>query len=752
MKPNKAIMLGLGCLAIGYSSVSAADAASRIWTDKQGRQVEAKFIGLEGDNISLETADGRPFTFAITNLSEADQNFARTAKAPAADASSAPGYAVLDPVVGKASYNVDVLVAKGLERARTKVERENAAIKAQGGNEKDLREPPTPNALMSDEQFVRRLYLDVVGRIPNYGETKAFLDDTSGPIKRAKLIDTLLNDAGFSSHMFNYFADMLRVRDDLQTGNGNFRGTPYVNWLRHQVENNVPWNKMVYEMLTATGKMWEVSPEKAAKGEIPGAAGYLLRDIGMPLDNLANTLAVFLGTDVACAQCHDHPFADWTQYQFYQMASFFGATTTDMRTANRRRKTEDKERERQMTLRDDIDKIITESGGDADRERTGINQFMGANRFVVSDTEENHLKLPHDYKYKDHKPFDPVEPKFITWSERDKSLPAYKQKLAKEEGLRTAFGKWVVDPSNPRFAMAIANRMWKRAFGAAIVEPVTNIDDPAASSNPELLIHLANEMKRVNFDLKAFMRIVYNTRSYQREATTSEVHMGEPYYFQGPQLRRMTAEQAWDSYMTLVLGEPDKYQKSKAEDDLYAKHINLDLNNPKLDAKTVLMKYAAMRQINQKAQAIQSGGMMGDMAEGGSDMMMGAQREGGMVLRRAAELEQPNRGGHFLSEFGQSQRLLIDGAGYGGSVPQVLMLMNGNAQQMLTKADSKLLEITKGMATDDEKINALFLAIMNRKPTDVEVTLSKKTVADGADGYGSLVWALINTREFIFVQ
>jgi hypothetical protein len=57
-------------------------------------------------------------------------------------------------------------------------------------------------------------------------------------------------------------------------------------------------------------------------------AGYLLRDAGMPLDNLANTLAVFLGTDVACAQCHDHPFSDWTQHQFYEMASFFGATTT----------------------------------------------------------------------------------------------------------------------------------------------------------------------------------------------------------------------------------------------------------------------------------------------------------------------------------------------------------------------------------------------------------------------------------------
>lgn len=750
MKSNKAIMLGLTCLAIGLAPVRGEDAASRIWTDKQGRQVDAVFLGLQGDNISLQTKDGRTFTFALSNLSPEDQNFAKSAK-PA----NVPGYVATNATIGQAANTIDVLVAKGLERASAIITKNNAEIKANAGNESDLRDPPKPNPLMSDEQFVRRVYLDIVGRIPNYEETKTFLDDSSGPAKRAKLIDKLLDDPGYASNLFNYFADMLRVREDLQNGNGNLRGTPYVNWLKHQCENNVKWDSMVFDMLTAKGKMWTISEEEKKAGKVPGAAGYLLRDIGMPLDNLANTLAIFLGTDVACAQCHDHPFADWTQYQFYQMASFFGATTTDMRTQARRLKAEEKERERSMALRNEIDKLITESGGDADRERTGINQFMGANRYVVSDTEQNMLKLPHDYKYKDHKPYDPVEPKFITWSERDKSLPAYKQKLSKEEGLRTSFAKWVVDPSNPRFAMAIANRMWKRAFGVAIAEPVTNIDDPAKASNPELLNHLANEMKRVKFDLKEFMRIVYNTRSYQRQATTEFVHMGEPYYFQGPLLRRMTAEQAWDSYMTLVLGQPDAYGKSKAQEDLYSKSIDLDLTNPKLDAKTVLMKYAAMRNMNQKMREMTGGDMAGGdmMMEDGADMMGKAKSFGGMTLRRASELEQPTRGGHFLSEFGQSQRLLIDGAGYGGSVPQVLMLMNGQAQQMLTASNSKLFENIGKLGTDEEKIEAVFLSIMNRKPNEKEVTLAKKTIAENAsEGYSSVIWALINTREFIFVQ
>jgi hypothetical protein len=752
MKSNNPIKIALTCVALTVGSAVAEEAASRMWTDKQGRQVEAIFLGLEGDNISLQTKDGRTFTFAMANLSAEDQNFAKAAKP-----SNVPGYVATNATVGQAANAIDVLVARGLERAAVIVNKNNADITANGGNESDLRNPPKPNPLMSDEQFVRRVYLDIVGRIPSYEEARAFLDDTSGAVKRAKLIDKLLDDPGHSSHMFNYFADMLRVRDDLNTGNGNFRGTPYINWLRHQVENNVKWDTMVFDMLTAKGKMWTISEEERKAGKVAGAAGYLLRDIGMPLDNLANTLAVFLGTDVSCAQCHDHPFADWTQYQFYEMAAFFGATTTDLRTAARRMKAEERERERQMALRSDIDKIITESGGDADRERTPINQFLQANRYVVSDISENTIKLPHDYQYKDHKPYDPVDPKFITWSERDKSLPAYKQKLAKEEGLRTSFGKWVVDPSNPRFAMAIANRMWKRAFGMAVAEPVTNIDDVSKASNPELLMHLANEMKRVKFDLKEFMRIIYNTRSYQRQATTEMVYMGEPYYFQGPLLRRMTAEQAWDSYMTLWLGKPDAYGKSQAQEDLYAKSIDLDLANPKLDAKTVLMKYAAMRNYTQKMRAMNRGeGMMdeGMMAEGGDEMMMGrTQNVGGMTLLRASELDQPTRGGHFLSEFGQSQRMLIDGAGYGGSVPQVLMLMNGDAQQMLTSSSSPLLKRVGEYETEEQKIESLFLSIMNRKPSDQEMALAKKTIAqDASNGYASIVWALVNTREFIFVQ
>ena len=737
----------LSSLLVSALVASSAMAEIRTWTDTSGRQVTASFIGIDGDNIILQTADGGTHKFPLTKLSAEDQALAKSLKP------SDQPVMLANATVAQASAAVDKLVANGLVRANP--------ARAKGG-----KKPITGfNPMANDEQFVRRVYLDIVGRIPNYAESMQFIQD-SNPNKRAKLIDMLLDSPGYSSNTYNYFAEMLRVKDRLEQD--NLRGVPYINWMQHQIQNNVTWDKMVYEMLTAKGKMWD----KKDNGEYNGAAGYLLRDAGMPLDNLANTLAVFLGTDVACAQCHDHPFSDWTQHQFYEMAAFFGATTTNMRAVANRKKAKEASGMMAMDAMKDlmpkIEEIVTKSGGDIKRLRNGIRNYMGANNAVVGDMDSNNMKLPHDYKYPDDKPDALVEPKFITRSKNDKNLPAYKQKMKSAEELRTAFAKWTTDPSNPRFAMAIANRMWKRAFGQGISEPVTNIDDPKQSVNPELLVHLAQEMVRVKFDIKAFMRIIYNTRAYQSEATSEKIAMGEPYYFQGPLLRRMSAEQAWDSYMTLVLGDPDKY--AKPLEDLYSRSVDLDLTNPKLDAQTVLIKYEAFRKMGEKERALMGGGL----AEAGDDMMMDSGKTkgkgkaeakpagemmenasltyNGMVLRRAATLEQPAPNGHFLIDFGQSPRALIDGSVKTGSVPQVLMMMNGKAQQMLTSPDSLIFRTMEKVKSPPEKVEALFVSVLNRRPTLAEKDIAKRALSGGEDGYANMIWALINTREFIFIQ
>jgi hypothetical protein len=230
-------------------------------------------------------------------------------------------------------------------------------------------------------------------------------------------------------------------------------------------------------------------------------------------------------------------------------------------------------------------------------------------------------------------------------------------------------------------------------------------------------------------------------------------------------LRRMSAEQAWDSYMTLVLGKPDTYKAPLQ--DLYAKSIDLNLDT--VDAQTVLIKYDAYRKMAEKERALMGGGL--DMV--GEDMMMEnkasrstkkpdpeAAMDGpgkilsyeGLRLMRASELPQPAPGGHFLTDFGQSTRNLIDGGTKVGNVPQVLMMMNGKAQKMLTSSDSLVFRNMEAVRDPYERVERMFLTIMNRRPNMSEKDIAKRVLAQGDDGYSNMIWALINTREFMFIQ
>src|SRR6478735_3691050 len=316
---NKLALLGL--CAFACSAMTASAATTRVWTDTSGRKVEATFVKLEGDTVYIQLATGQVFPLPLAKLSPEDQQIAKSLT-PAENAGAMLSVPT-NASAAQAAAKIDQLVQQGYAMANQKL---GAAYNAQLA--KDPKTPkPSPvkkNADMSDEQFVRRAYLDIAGRIPSYDETTAFLKTASSDKSaRMKLIDTLLDSPGYVSNTFNYFAEMLRMIDRFD-GNNYVRGLPFIKWFKGQVQKNAPWDQTVRTMVTATGKMWD-DPEKNPDA---AATGYLLRDSGMPLDNLANTLTVFLGTDVACAQCHDHPFTDWTQRQFFEMAAFFGATST----------------------------------------------------------------------------------------------------------------------------------------------------------------------------------------------------------------------------------------------------------------------------------------------------------------------------------------------------------------------------------------------------------------------------------------
>jgi hypothetical protein len=675
-------------LTLSCSAAFAAGPLTRVWTDVQGRKVEATFVRLEGDTIALQTRDGAIFQFKLSNLPEAEQTVARAATP--FEPPSQGGQ--VDKLVLK------MLTAKGIK----------------------------PNPPTSDEQFMRRAYLAIVGRVPTYAEAQAFLDSTSTK-KRDELIDRLLETDGYTSHLYNYFADMFRVMDD--ANQPMQRTLPYIQWLKTQIAENRPYDKVAYDMLTASGKMWN-----------NGATGYLLRDSGMLLDNLANTFAVFLGTNVACAQCHDHPFSEWTQKQFYELASFFGATVTNL---NRE---QFKNGDPKARLEAELKGMAEKSGTDFAKVSNVMDDIINANRSEVRDIKENRLRLPQDYKYKDGKPGEMVKPKLIRWDGEKRGNDAYKQNTKKEEKLRQSFASWMTHPSNPRFAITIANRLWKRAFGVGIAEPVTNVDDPKSSSNPELLTYLGKEMVRLKFNLKEFQRMLYKSAAWQRASTVENVPMGVPYYFQGPVLQRMTAEQAWDSLMTLVLGSPDSYKGTDGA--YYARSIDLDLE--KTTAPIMAQKVSAFIKLRESEQA-RMGGTLADA--GGTMESKKILQYGDMKLLRASELDQPAPDGHFLHEFGQSRRISMDGGNRDGSEPQVLMLMNGPVQEMLTNKESLPYRTMLSKESPGDKVESLFLTVLGRKPTTRERESAMITLKeDGEDGHANLIWALINSLEFLFVQ
>ncbi|MDE0816026.1 MAG: DUF1549 and DUF1553 domain-containing protein [Pirellulaceae bacterium] len=548
----------------------------------------------------------------------------------------------------------------------------------------------TPNSPTSDGQFVRRAYLDITGTIPTGREAYLFITSKQSN-KRAVLIDYLLGQPGYASHMYNYWADTLRIVDR-STGNTYIR--PWADWIKESLRDNIPYDKFVREMLSAEGKVWH-SP----------ATGYKLRDIGMPLDNLNNTTRIFLGTRIGCAQCHDHPFDKWTQKEFYQLAAFESGLRTSGARATYAQK--------------NMKAAITEVG-ERSREANLMRRIERFNRYTVNNTAAR-LKFPHDYAYDDAKPGQLVTAKVLFGS-----IPT----MAPESDRRDLFAHWMTSHDNPRFAMTIANRMWKRAFGRGVFEPVDDIMDDTHISNPELLGVLVQEMRRVKFDIKEFMRIIYNTQAYQRQVTYDDVNAIDDYFFEGPVLRRMTAEQIWDSVLTLTFSNIDHYLRP--DDKEYLKAIDAD---PGL----------SIFEINLKIDDISK-------AESNKNAYNRKHSYQGVVLRRASELPQPLPAAHFLRQFGQSDREIIGDGTVEGTVPQLLALFNGPITHMMLESGSVVHREVMG-TNEANRLTVVFLSILGRMPTEDERAASYKEVKDyGPAGLGNVIWALLNTREFIYVQ
>lgn len=362
------------------------------------------------------------------------------------------------------------------DRAAAMTQRVDALL-AKSWKQADVKPAP----LADDATFLRRAYLDLTGVIPTVSEVRAFLGDPR-PDKRARLIDRLVGTetgtgpSGHSRHPTRLANIWREVMLPQVNTNLRFRGQAYYfeQWLRAHFANNTPYDKLVRELLTFEGR---------TTGTGPGLYYQLLQL--KPEELAASTSRVFLGVQIQCAQCHNHPFDQWTQQDFWGYASFFAQ----------------------------------------------LQRPQGRSRFVaqVTDTGKGEVTLPDTSTV--------VEPKFLNSAGKVDSS---------EQSRRKLLAAWLTSKKNPYFARATVNRAWAILFGRGLVDPVDDFGKHNPPSHPQLLDELAADFANNGYNMRRLFRILANTRAYQLSSRVTAESTSGAHLFNRMAVKSLTAEQLYD--------------------------------------------------------------------------------------------------------------------------------------------------------------------------------------------------------------
>jgi hypothetical protein len=345
---------------------------------------------------------------------------------------------------------------------------------------------PSPPA--ADAEFLRRVYLDLVGVIPPPEKVMAFLESPD-PNKRSLLIDELLADPRYGRSLAEIWTEALVHRESkikrLSSG-------PLLEWLTDAFNADRPWNQTVNDLLTATGTQYD-----------NGAVTFFVAN--PTADKVTDTVArLFLGVQLQCAQCHDHPFTGWKREEYWGMAAFFAKVHATAR------------------------------GGKAAKQ--------GPAAFITEDAGPKGKKLalpPTALK---------VPPKF---------LQGERPTLEAGEPYRPVLARWLTATENPYFARAMVNRTWAHFFGRGLVKPVDDMHDGNPPTHPELLAALTEQFKTSGFSVKHLVRAICNSRAYQRASRPEAGNDKDTELLSHMPVRVLAPRQLYDS-LAAVLDRPLK--------------------------------------------------------------------------------------------------------------------------------------------------------------------------------------------------
>jgi len=372
---------------------------------------------------------------------------------------------------------------------------------------------PRKPALLDDEQFLRRLSLDLTGRLPDPAEVIAFVADTD-PAKRAKRIDQLLESEAYARHWARYWRDVVSARLTLRRTMGLTR--TFEEWMFEQLRANNSWEQITRSIITAEGEV-RFSQTLTGARVVKRPPGWLDRptveggdlfflvahDGDQAEERAAETSRVFLGIQIQCAQCHDHPSDPWKREQFHEFAAYFARIKYEQLFIEKKLSGVQlvtlEEGEHQMTSLEDPD-----------------TSSLTHPRFLNGQSPGEHL------------------------SDRER---------------RAALAASVVDKRNHWFAAAYVNRVWHELMGHSFYDHVDDLGPMKEVIFPDALTGLTASFQATDYDMKQVFRTLLNSDTYQRQVrlgdgSTEHLQLATAY---PPRLR---ADTLWDS-LGDVLGPID---------------------------------------------------------------------------------------------------------------------------------------------------------------------------------------------------
>lgn len=644
--------------------------------------------------------------------------------------------------------------------------------------------------VISDNAFLRRATIDLIGRIPTIKEIREY--QKWGEKRRAKLIAKLTSHARFADRWTIFMADMLRIRSNVTGGN------QLLAYIHGSLDQGKPYDELVRELISASGRA-NSNP----------AVGYILGDDAAPMELAAATSQIFLGVRIGCAMCHDHPFDDWEQKHFYDLAAFFGKTkkmqsrrgggvyTTEGDKMTVLWPPEDKaDPDKRKPVKPKFPFQVAESGTTPQHiERFEAISLARAKKEAGSAESASLDALLDSVEPNVGKSGDPV----LEEAKRESRLLKVHGDIYRSSELRTKLADLITEPRNDYFARAFVNRVWAELIGHGFVEPLDNFSDYNELHHPSTLDFLAQEFIASGYDLRSLVRIITLSDVYRRSAlsadTDIELRKKSELNFTAAPSRRMISEVLYDSIVVAGHLEDFKWpkgannkevsreirvptgeytilkadesqpimmtEKEPMRDDGYDLESSLKINFSSILNSKEQTEIANMRMKSDEAIKAK------EMAEKMAALMQKDKERRVMKYKTetitetfddnprfdsAMRMATPAPPAHFLRVFGQPARTgLGEFRDNASSLRQQLLMLNGRITNEASRVGT-LEPIHRILKKDpDLAIDWAYQEILTRYPTDREKSDARSIVKNSEEGMADLRWALLNSNEFRFL-